>query len=207
MLLNYSSNIVHSSEPSRDKLSRSRGVVKFMIYIFLALELIAIVVISMWLIGPLLKMFRNRVNKHLENTDFKAGKEVFSKSSIELVDDKLEEKRRYAIIQAILIGDRAKGLNWITTFIALVEAVVFSVITYLLFRNGFNTDVQLLAGLKVFGSFLGGWLAIKILSSHQAWSDAFAGKAYYYISLLGTILNIFIGSLAGYIFYLFCLRI
>ena len=176
-----------------------------MIYIFLSLEIIALVAISRWVINPFLGILRREVSKHLANTDFNAGKEQFTKTpavNLDGVDDLLKVKRRDAIVQAILIGDRTKGLNWLTSLIAFLEAVVFGVITFLLFRENLN-DAKLLDAFKTFGSFLGGWLAIKVLSSHQAWSDAFAGKAYYYISLLGTILNILLGSLAGYTFYLY----
>lgn len=179
-----------------------------MIYIiFILLELVTIVAISKYGIGSLLRWFRDRVANHLATTDFINGKEVFTKSSIKIperVDKKLEKIRCDAIVQAILIGDRAKELNWITALMSLLEAAIFGAVTFLLFRNSFfRVNSELLDAFKVFGSFLGGWLAIKVLSTHQAWSDAFAGKAYYYISLLGTILNISLGSIAGYIFYRF----
>lgn len=176
-----------------------------MIYIyFILLELVIIVAISKCGIGPFLRWLRNRVANHLATTDFQNGKKVFTKEIPKEVDEKLEKIRSDAIVQAILIGDRAKELNWITMLISLLEATVFSAVTFLLFReNFFKVNPELLDAFKVFGSFLGGWLAIKVLSTHQAWSDAFAGKAYYYISLLGTILNILLGSIAGYIFYRF----
>lgn len=176
-------------------------------FIFVLLELVIIAAVSKYGTGSFLRWLRNRVANHLATTDFKNGKEVFTKASTKIpegVNKKLEEIRFDAIVQAILIGDRAKELNWITALISLLEATVFGAVTFLLFRdNFFRVNSELLDAFKVFGSFLGGWLAIKVLSTHQAWSDAFAGKAYYYISLLGTILNILLGSIAGYIFYRF----
>ena len=55
--------------------------------------------------------------------------------------------------------------------------------------------------IKSFGFFLGGWLGIKILSSHRPWSDYIAGKAYYHISLIGTLFNIITGIFVGWLIY------
>ncbi len=146
----------------------------------------------MYIIGAFLHNLREKVTKHI-------------KSKIEIKEDEkkvlpdLEKKINEALVQSILIRSRSSELRWFTKAVSLIELSVFANLTLLLFYQAAN----LLDGVKILGAFLAAWLGIKTLISHHAWPDPFVGKAYYYISLFGTLLNVAAGFFLGLFLYCF----
>ena len=100
--------------------------------------------------------------------------------------------------QADLIEAREKELWWLTAIVALLESAVFGSLAFLIFLEGPDLFLE---KIKIFGAFLGGWLGIKVLSSHKPWSNQIVGKAYYHISLIGTLINITVSFFTGFLIF------
>lgn len=106
---------------------------------------------------------------------------------------------RESLEQANLIGERTEELGFITKTVAIIELAVFGSLTLLMFNE--EPVLSALGMARTFGAFLGGWLTLKILSHHIPWSDKIAGKAYYHTSLIGSLLNVITGFVAGWLIY------
>lgn len=149
-----------------------------------------------------LKKWHARIKKFVEDEkdtlDYKEVKGEVRGKVKECFDRKFGE----SLIQAQLIEKRGskKGLGFITEWVSRIEFLVFGFLTVVLFFEGHT--LLSLGGVKIFGAFLGGWLGIKVLSNYGVWSDSIVGKAYYHTSLLGALMNIAAGTLAGYLLYL-----
>lgn len=98
--------------------------------------------------------------------------------------------------QAELVAKRDKNLSWITHIVGSIEMLAFVLLTVFLLNDATSSNLD---KIKYWGVFLVGWLGIKILSSHRPWSDYIAGKAYYHISLIGTLLNVITGVAVGWL--------
>ena len=109
--------------------------------------------------------------------------------------DDLEEKK--SIRQAELIEKRGKELHFITSAVANLEIIIFILLTIFVFRF----EASPLKIFSIIGGTLGVWLTWKILTSHVPWSDIVVGKAYYHLSLLGTLANIASGIVIGFLIY------
>ena len=72
---------------------------------------------------------------------------------------------------------RTRELGFITKTIGLLEVVFFTTFAYL------DPSISFLAVLGV-------WLGIKTATSYGQWDHPIAGKAYFYTSLIGTLINI-----------------
>lgn len=162
-------------------------------YIFVYITLIIIsagVLFSLYGVGKILEWFRGKIKKFIEGT-----------KKTEFVSC---ENYKKSLRSANLIKEREKNLGWITKIVTIIELIMFGGLTLLLIlEKNFQKDFQILGTMKTFGAFLGGWLGIKVLSSHGAWSDPIAGKAYYHISLFGTLLNVGVAFLAALLSYYF----
>ncbi len=108
-----------------------------------------------------------------------------------------ERKNPESLEQINLIEVREEKLSSITKTVAIIELLVFSGLTLLLF----NEEPSTMGKVKIFGAFFGGWLTLKILSNHKPWSDEIAGKAHYHTSLIGTLLNVLTGFIVGWLIY------
>ena len=113
-------------------------------------------------------------------------------------DPNLLPKTKKESVEQLYLVEKRKKLEFITIWVSRIEMVVFIVLTISILHK----PLPLLEGAKTFGAFLGGWLAIKILTSHGPWSDKVVGKAYYHQSLIGTLLNVLAGLISGYFIYL-----
>src|SRR3989344_2378639 len=150
------------------------------IYFMITLIILLAVLSSLYGIGIVLWVLRYKVRSFIEQKE----KDLSSKQNSE------EEKKavKEALKQADLIDERETKLGWITKCVAIIELIVFGGLTLLML----NRNLPILEIMKTSGAFLGGWLGIKVLSSHGAWSNPIVGKAYYHISLFGTLLNVII---------------
>lgn len=159
---------------------------------FITILIISIAVFSsLYGIGMILWVLRYKVRQFIEQKE----RDFDSKQNFE--NDK--EKIRESLKQANLIDERETKLGWITKCVAIIELIIFGGLTLLML----NENSSILETMKIFGAFLGGWLGIKVLSSHGAWSDPIVGKAYYHISLFGVLLNVTVAFSAVYLIYYF----
>ncbi|MBI3626749.1 hypothetical protein HY224_01765 [Candidatus Uhrbacteria bacterium] len=133
--------------------------------------------------------WRGKIKKFVENLIKKANTENRKNECTESLE------------QSSLIDKREEedGLIFITKWVAVIELVVFIGITLLIFNE--EPALSALNKAKIFGAFLGGWLGIKVLSSHGAWSDKIVGKAHYHTSLIGTLFNVIVGFISGWLLY------
>lgn len=164
--------------------------------IFIIFVIISTITLSYCVIGKIfLKFLREKVKDFIINS--KKIKEIFKKDDkvLETSYDPIEEAKR----QTDIIEERERGLWWLTLIVSLIELAIFGILSFLIFKD--ESTISFFGKIKIFGAFLGGWLGIKVLSNHKAWSNEIVGKAYYHISLIGTLFNILIGSFAGWIIY------
>ena len=163
------------------------------------------------LTGGILRYLRKKVKEHVEKNlirisdDLKYLSSEIDKNKLKKLEelelktlDDNENGRAVKILEEVKkvmeetfqkifsMEKRASGLNWLTKTISIIEFSMFVILTSFLFLTG----SYLLSVVKIVGAFMGGWMTIKLLIQHDAWNDRFVGKAYYYISLLGTLLNI-----------------
>lgn len=97
------------------------------------------------------------------------------------------------------IEDKKKHVGFITKIIGYIELVAFAGLMFLLFRlYNYNIQEVLIVSVK----FIGGWLAIKTIGNYQQWSGGIFGRAYFYIFFIGSIMNIMLGIIIGYVFNL-----
>ncbi len=152
--------------------------------IFLTLALLVVVVFRTIIIPK----FMENLHKKIKNFVQEISK-----------DTQISEKSREESMEQLnLIEKRKDKLGFITIWVGRIELFVFIFLTILIFIE----CSSVLAGSKVFGAFLGGWIAIKVLSNHGPWSDKVVGKAYYHQSLIGTLLNVAAGFISGLLIYL-----
>ena len=91
---------------------------------------------------------------------------------------------------------RTKRLGYITHIVGVAEILFFGILVVLLIKNN---ETLLVSGgyfLRVFGSLL----AIKTAINYDQWSHPIAGKAYLYISIIGTFVNIIFAIFLGFAF-------
>lgn len=154
------------------------------IYYQLVLTILALLAIVVSRIGiPIfMQSWRGKIKRFINQNNIPASREELQKSRE----------------QAELIEKREEELGFITKTVVMIEILVFSGLTILIFTEG---SLTVLSKAKTFGAFLGVWLTIKVLSSHRPWSDVIIGKAYYHTSLIGTLLNVATGFIVGWLIY------
>ena len=92
---------------------------------------------------------------------------------------------------------RTKRLRYFSQIIGYSEVIFFAGLVVILMAH----DMNLIKGGDYFLKIFGGWLAIKTVSNYDQWSHVIAGKAYFYISIFGTFLNIIFAIFIGYLFF------
>lgn len=91
---------------------------------------------------------------------------------------KAVEKIREKFGSEEYIEYRTRKLGFITKIVGSLEIVFFTTFAYVT-----NEPMSFLAALGV-------WLGIKTAVNYGQWNHIIAGKAYFYTSLIGTLLNI-----------------
>src|SRR5581483_9867789 len=137
------------------------------ISILIVIGLYSIVINQGFLVDWFLEFFRHKIEKAIEEK----LKDIKNKEG----DDKVEKiKEKFGSEQYITY--RTEKLGFITTIIGILEIIFFTAIIY------FKSDIFL--------PTFGGWLGIKTAVNYDQWSHPIAGKAYFYTSILGTLINI-----------------
>ena len=150
--------------------------------VILTILALLLAIISQIIIPCFIKKYHSKIRLFIENN----------------ADETIKEQN--AIRQAYLIEKRFEKLSSIAIITAWIELLFFILLTILLFKTApLNSNFEI---IKVFGIFIGGWLGFKILGHYPPWSNAVAGKAYYYISLITTLFNIIIAFIIGWILYI-----
>lgn len=130
---------------------------------------------------PMLKEIADRVKNEGANTDaFKT--EI---ATIQLV----KQKRQKLWIFASLIGAIETFFFIVVTLITLIEFT----------PNPFEA-------LSIIVKFVAGWIAMKTIGNYQQWAGAVFGRIYYYIFIVGSLLNIALAVTTGFIIYFFVLN-
>lgn len=157
-----------------------------MIKFFYSIIIILSVIGSQWLVRLTVK----KLNKRIEEVSLilRQGVEKSSKSDFGKESDDFK-----------MILKTKEGLGFITNIIGLIEMIIFSGFTILLTQHYSNNFFEIIIALV---KVSGGWLALKIFGSYHQWSGAVLGRAYFYVFLMGSIINIFFSVIMGYVLWL-----
>lgn len=125
--------------------------------------------------------------------NYKIISEFIVKESNESDPDEAKAKKAVQNLEK-----RSQSLGYITKITVATELLFFILAAILIFLTA-PSSFEI---IKTFGVLTVGWLGIKTLSSHPIWSNIMAGKAYYHISLIGSLLNIITGFVVGWLIYI-----
>lgn len=132
--------------------------------IFISFIIISTITLSYCVVGKIfLKFLREKVRDFIINS--KKIEEIFKIKKddqvSEIYDNPIEKAKR----QADPIEERERGLRWLTFIVSLIELAIFGLLSFLIFKD--ELTFSFFGKIKIFGAFLGGWLGIKVLSSHK----------------------------------------
>ena len=140
----------------------------------------------------------------------KRASEKMKEKDIEFIkesDFNEEEKRqkineiRYEGGSEIHTKYRKRKLGFITQIVGWSEIIFFVVLIFFLLGDS-SLKIE---KLSLFFQILGGWIFVKTIVHYDQWAKKREGKAYFYISLFGTFLNIIFG--VGIAILLFCFHL
>ncbi len=156
----------------------------FFIFIFWFIWL----ALSQFSVKNFLNWLNAKINDYLpeaEKLDGEAGRKGYNTE-----DFKKELANFYVIRQ------KRKKLWIFTTIVGALETIVFSGLALLYLKkfgvDPFETVVTML-------KFTAGWIAMKTFGNYQQWSGAVFGRLFFYIFIIGSILNIGLAIVAGYL--------
>jgi len=81
--------------------------------------------------------------------------------------------------------------------ISIIEILIFSIITIILFIKSIELNIIFL----ILAKYAGGWIAIKMIGNYYKWSLFIIGRTSFYIFLIGSILNISLSIALGFYVY------
>lgn len=95
---------------------------------------------------------------------------------------------------------RTRELGYITRIVGWLEIIFFAGLVYFILK--YTNISSSLDRVNSFFTIFGGWIFIKTIVNYDQWSHKRAGKAYFYISLFGTFLNILLAVAIGILFFM-----
>lgn len=168
------------------------------IFIKIIIVLLAMVgsqFIMRWIISYLCKKIDKSINRIYEiyesieknpNKETRAGAKLGKYN----FDDFFKE-----ITAIFLVKQKKRELNFITTIIGAAEILIFAGLTILVIKT---PNLDILEGVNEVGKFSGAWIALKIIGGYRPWTGAVFGRAYFYVFLIGSILNIMFAIIIGW---------
>jgi len=139
---------------------------------------------------------RNSKNNKNKTVD-KKGLTFLLKENPTLLNDFQREHFNFE-----LILKKKHFVGYLTRVIGYFELILFTGLTILLFRFA-DGDVSEKA--KGFAILAGGWIALKIFGAYKQWSGAVLGRTYFYNFLIGSIINILLAAVLGFVFAIYIL--
>lgn len=118
------------------------------------------------------------------------------KNGLSAVDEPKKDHKELETIKALEIFKKKTGR--IKRIVAYIEFLGFFTVAFFLTRPG-NTSALSHKNVISILAIVAGWMAIKIFGNYGQWSGPIAGRATYYLFLLGSFANIGIGLLFGYV--------
>ena len=143
-----------------------------------------ILFIQEYFLPRLLKKMRNNVNQAVREKIKKIPKPEA---------DKIKER----FGSELYTEYRTRKLGYFSQIIGYSEIIFFGGLIVILISN----EMTLIKGGDYFFKVFGGWLAVKTVSNYDQWSHIIAGKAYFYITIFGTLINIGFAVLMGVFFH------
>jgi len=102
-----------------------------------------------------------------------------------------------------LVKQKRKKLWIFASLIGAFETVFFITVTVITLAV-FVSDPFI--ALSVLVKFVAGWIAMKTIGNYQQWAGAVFGRIYYYIFIIGSLVNATIAVIAGYAIYFLILN-
>jgi hypothetical protein len=152
-------------------------------------------VLSQFLVKNFLNWLNSRINNYLPEAE-RLAKEAEANGY--RADDFKRELANFYVIK-----QKRKKLWLFAATIGAFETIVFSCLT-VLYLNKFGLDP--LRTVVIMIQFGAGWVAMKTFGNYQQWSGAVFGRLFFYIFIIGSILNIGLAVVLGYLLSFFFLK-
>jgi len=110
---------------------------------------------------------------------------------------------RSELASIYLVNYKRKRLWMFASIIGAFETIFFISATLIsltiFYPDPFET-------LVIMVKFVAGWIAMKTIGNYQQWAGAVFGRIFFYIFIIGSLINTTLAIIAGYIIYFFILN-